>query len=147
MVASDRRGSARDDTSSPVLSLDHQPGINLVVSVNRNPLLIPVREQDDCVPRHCRHRTSLGWLTLIIALWVEAEHYKVGGACLAAARRRANVTQDELAARLGKPQSFVSEYERGQRRVDVVELLVISRALGVDPVDLFREILKATGSG
>jgi transcriptional regulator with XRE-family HTH domain len=58
-------------------------------------------------------------------LWVEAEHYKVVGACLAAARRRANVTQQELAARLHKPQSFVSEYERGQRRVDVVELLVI----------------------
>jgi transcriptional regulator with XRE-family HTH domain len=81
------------------------------------------------------------------ALWVEAEHYKVVGACLAAARRRANVSQQELAARFDKPQSFVSEYERGQRRVDVIELLVISRALGVDPVDLFGEILKATGSG
>jgi transcriptional regulator with XRE-family HTH domain len=78
-------------------------------------------------------------------LWVEAEHYKVVGACVAAARRRANVTQQELAARLGKPQSFVSEYERGQRRVDVVELLVISRALGVDPLKLFGEIVKASG--
>jgi transcriptional regulator with XRE-family HTH domain len=75
-------------------------------------------------------------------LWVEAEHYKIVGACLAAARRRANVTQQELATRLGKPQSFVSEYERGQRRVDVVELLVISRALGTDPLDLFGEIEK-----
>jgi transcriptional regulator with XRE-family HTH domain len=79
------------------------------------------------------------------AVWVQAEHYKIVGACLAAARRRANVTQDELAARLGKPQSFVSEYERGQRRVDVVELLVISRALGVDPVALFAEIARLAG--
>ena len=78
------------------------------------------------------------------ALWVDAEHYKVVGACLAAARRRANVTQDELAARLKKPQSFVSEYERGQRRVDVVELLVISRALSIEPVDLFGEISWST---
>jgi transcriptional regulator with XRE-family HTH domain len=78
-------------------------------------------------------------------LWVDAEHYKVVGACLAAARRQANVTQQELATRLGKPQSFVSEYERGQRRVDVVELLVISRALGVNPIDLFGEIMKAAG--
>ena len=76
-------------------------------------------------------------------MWVEAEHYKIVGACLAAIRRRANVTQQELAARLDKPQSFVSEYERGQRRVDVVELLVISRVLGVDPLDLFGEIVKA----
>jgi transcriptional regulator with XRE-family HTH domain len=51
-----------------------------------------------------------------------------------------NVTQQELAARLDKPQSFVSEYERGQRRADVVELLVISRALGVDSLELFVEI-------
>jgi transcriptional regulator with XRE-family HTH domain len=78
-------------------------------------------------------------------VWVEAEHHKVVGAYLAAARRQANVTQQELAARLGKPQSFVSEYERGQRRVDVIELLVISRALGVDPLDLFAEIAKAAG--
>jgi DNA-binding transcriptional regulator YiaG len=85
-------------------------------------------------------------ITEAAALWVEAEHYKVVGACLAAARRRANVTQQELAARLGKPQSFVSEMERGQRRVDVVELLVLSRALGVDPLALFGEIAKtATG--
>ena len=80
-------------------------------------------------------------LTWAAALWVQAEHYKIVGACLAAARRRANVTQQELAARLGKPQSFVSEYERGQRRVDVVELLVISRALGVDLLQLVTEIV------
>ena len=79
------------------------------------------------------------------ALWVEAKHYQIVGATLAAARRRANVTQDELAATLGKPQSFVSEYERGQRRVDVVELLVISRALGVDPLELFAEIARSAG--
>ena len=79
-------------------------------------------------------------------MWVEAEHYKIVGACLAAARRRANVTQDELAARLGKPQSFVSQYECGQRRVDVVELLVISRTLGVDALDLFAEIAKTVGA-
>jgi transcriptional regulator with XRE-family HTH domain len=78
-------------------------------------------------------------------LWVETEHYRIVGAFLAAARRRAKVTQQELTARLGKPQSFVSEYERGQRRVDVVELLVMSRALGVDPLVLFAEIAKSAG--
>ena len=76
-------------------------------------------------------------------MWVETEQYKIVGACLAAARRRANVTQQELAARLGKPQSFVSEYERGKRRVDVVELLVISRVLGVDSLGLFAEIARS----
>ena len=78
-------------------------------------------------------------------MWIKIEHYRIVGACLAAARRQANVTQDELAARLGKPQSFVSEYERGQRRVDVVQLLVISRALGIDPLELFAEIARSAG--
>ena len=64
------------------------------------------------------------------AKWVQPEHYQVVGAALAAARRKANLTQVELAALLGKPQSVVSGYEAGKRRVDVVEFLLIVRALG-----------------
>jgi len=63
---------------------------------------------------------------------------------LAAARRRAGLTQAELPARLDKPQSFISDYERGQRRIDLLEFLVISRALSADPLDIFAEIVKAT---
>jgi transcriptional regulator with XRE-family HTH domain len=74
------------------------------------------------------------------AAWVDPEHYKIVGACLGAARRRANVTQQELAMRLGKPQSFVSAYESGQRRVDVVEFLLIVRMLGGDPVEIFAKV-------
>jgi len=84
-------------------------------------------------------------ITEAAALWVQPEHYEVVGACLAGARRRANVTQDELAARLRKPQSFVSEYERGRRRVDVVEFLRIAQTLGVDPLGLFEEIARLAG--
>jgi DNA-binding XRE family transcriptional regulator len=77
-------------------------------------------------------------------LWIDPEQHKIVGACLAAARRKASLTQKELAEKLGKPQSFVSEYERGQRRVDVVELLAISRALDADPIDLFCTIAART---
>ena len=38
---------------------------------------------------------------------------------------------------------MLSEIERGERKVDVVELLVISRALSVDPLDLFREVARS----
>jgi transcriptional regulator with XRE-family HTH domain len=62
---------------------------------------------------------------------------------LAAARQRANMTQVELARRLGKPQSVVSGYEAGKRRVDVVEFLLIVRTLGADPVEIFAEILRS----
>jgi transcriptional regulator with XRE-family HTH domain len=74
------------------------------------------------------------------AKWVQPEHHQIVGAALAAARRKANMTQVELARRLGKPQSVVSGYEAGKRRVDVVEFLLIARTLGADPVEIFTVI-------
>ena len=63
--------------------------------------------------------------------------------CLIEARRAAGVTQVEVAARLGKPQSFVSKVERGERRLDVVEFTTWAQALGADPIDLYTSYLKA----
>jgi transcriptional regulator with XRE-family HTH domain len=63
---------------------------------------------------------------------------------LVEARKDADLTQAELSSRLKRPQSFVSKYERGERRLDVVEFGEVARALGVDPVkllaNLYREI-------
>jgi transcriptional regulator with XRE-family HTH domain len=47
------------------------------------------------------------------------------------ARKRAGLTQVELARRLGETQSFVSKVERGERRIDVVELRAFCKAIGV----------------
>ncbi len=58
---------------------------------------------------------------------------------LIAARKRAEVTQAELAKILGRPQSFVSKYESGERRLDVAEFVGIARALGADPIKLVRK--------
>ena len=52
---------------------------------------------------------------------------------LVAAREKARLTQQQLADRLGKPQSFIAKYEGGERRIDVIEFLAITRALQVDP--------------
>jgi len=41
------------------------------------------------------------------------------------------MTQTDLAHALGKPQSYVSKYESGERRLDIVELDDVCRALGV----------------
>jgi transcriptional regulator with XRE-family HTH domain len=51
---------------------------------------------------------------------------------LVEARRSAGVSQAELAAKLRRPQSFVSKYERGERRLDVIEFLEIAEALELD---------------
>lgn len=61
---------------------------------------------------------------------------------LVAARKDAGVTQVELAARLKKPQQFVSKFERGERRLDLVEFVAICRALRLDPKDAFTAVLR-----
>ncbi len=43
------------------------------------------------------------------------------------ARRSAGLTQVEVANKLGKPQSYVSKCESGERRVDVLELAMFAR--------------------
>ena len=39
-----------------------------------------------------------------------------------------------------EPQSYVSKYERGERRLDIVELIAVAKTLGVDPAQLCSEL-------
>jgi transcriptional regulator with XRE-family HTH domain len=61
-------------------------------------------------------------------------------ALMVAARRKAGLTQAQLAKRLKKPQSFIAKYEGGERRIDVVEFIAIVRAIGTDPVKILRKL-------
>jgi transcriptional regulator with XRE-family HTH domain len=54
-------------------------------------------------------------------------------ALLKAARKDAGIVQQELADRLGKPQSFVAKVERGERRIDVIEFIAITKRSGEIP--------------
>lgn len=58
------------------------------------------------------------------------------------ARLKMGVTQAELAKRLDKPQSFVSKYEKGERRLDVIEFVTVCRTLKVDPRKIFNRVLR-----
>ena|SRR5437763_10354410 len=60
---------------------------------------------------------------------------------MVAARKAAGLTQQALARRLKKPQSFVAKYEGGERRLDVVEFIRIARALDTDPLKLLSAFL------
>lgn len=71
---------------------------------------------------------------------VFTEAYRVFLASMVEARTATGLTQTELAARLQKPQSYISKYERGERRIDVIEFRAIAIGLGLDPEELFREI-------
>lgn len=59
--------------------------------------------------------------------------------CLRSARLDAGLTQTELAARLYRDQSYVSKYERAERRLDIVELRILCQHLNCSLVDFVRE--------
>jgi transcriptional regulator with XRE-family HTH domain len=59
---------------------------------------------------------------------------------IVAARKAAGLTQVEVASRLKRPQSYVSKYESGVRRLDVVEFLTVARAIGFDPARFIEEL-------
>jgi predicted transcriptional regulator len=76
-------------------------------------------------------------------LWFRPEDQKIVGSVLADARNTAALTQVELARKLKKPQSFVSAYEGGQRRLDILEFLAITKMLGANGRKLFAKIEKS----
>ena len=59
---------------------------------------------------------------------------------LVAKREAMGITQADLANQMGEYQSFVARLESGQRRIDVIEFLELSRFLSFDPVKAIRLI-------
>ncbi len=55
-------------------------------------------------------------------------------------RKKAGLTQTEVSSRLGKPQSYVYKYEKGERRLDVIEFLDIADAIGFNPHNIIDKI-------
>ena len=74
-------------------------------------------------------------------MWVPNSKYKTMGRVLEGARKRAGLPQVQLAKALRKPQSFVSSYESGQRRLDVLELIRVANALDEKPERLFAAVV------
>jgi transcriptional regulator with XRE-family HTH domain len=56
-------------------------------------------------------------------------------------RKRSGQTQDDVAARLSKPQSFVAKYEGGERRLSVIEFIHVVRALDADPAEVLQQVM------
>jgi transcriptional regulator with XRE-family HTH domain len=67
-------------------------------------------------------------------------------ALLTQARKDAGIVQQDLADRLGRPQSFVAKIEGGERRIDIIEFVTIAKAMGQDPVGLLKRYLDQESS-
>lgn len=62
---------------------------------------------------------------------ISSRHYAHFLKTLRETREKAGISQEDLAARLGETQSFVSKCERGERRMDIVELREFCKAIGL----------------
>jgi transcriptional regulator with XRE-family HTH domain len=78
------------------------------------------------------------WTSLVKT--IHSEKYRYLLALLREAREKAGITQAELSVQLAKPQSYVSKYENGERRLDVIEFLGVCRALECDPHVLIKRL-------
>lgn len=64
---------------------------------------------------------------------------------LAEVRTKAGVTQRELARRLDRAHSYVSRIEKGDRRLDVPEMIQWCEVLDADPVEAMKHIMRRGG--
>lgn len=63
---------------------------------------------------------------------------RIVGQNFARLRREKGLTQEQVEARSGLSQQYLSGLERGQRNPTVVTLFEVAQALGVTPVDLIQ---------
>lgn len=68
--------------------------------------------------------------------WVTSPVYDGLIETIIAARKSAGLTQRTLAARLGKPQSFVAKLETKERNLSLLEFVGLAQALAIDPAEL-----------
>lgn len=73
-----------------------------------------------------------------------SEKYAYFRQLLVRKRREKELTQTQLAEKLKRPQSFVSKYESGERRLDLIEFLEIARSLRADPHSIIDELERET---
>lgn len=60
-------------------------------------------------------------------------------------RKDRKLSQTDIAKRIKKPQSFISKYESGERRLDILELHAVCKAIGISLPDFVSELEKLLG--
>ena len=74
--------------------------------------------------------------------WVTSPAYEAAIRTIVETRRAQGLSQRELAARIGKPRSFISKIESRERRLDIVEFVALARALAVEPQVLLADVIE-----
>ncbi|MGF6764819.1 transcriptional regulator with XRE-family HTH domain [Paraburkholderia sp. GAS33] len=72
---------------------------------------------------------------------VHEPRYQVLAKMLGDLRKQKGLLQQDVADQLNRPQAFVSKYESGVRRLDMVEFLDVVAILGADPIQLLKQFI------
>jgi transcriptional regulator with XRE-family HTH domain len=86
--------------------------------------------------------SAVGLAGLELAKTLRSKRYKALVDVLVSRRKAVGMTQSDLAARLGKSQSFVARLESGQRRITVVEFMTLAKILRFDPYRVISTLEK-----
>jgi len=62
-------------------------------------------------------------------------------------RLSSGLRQQDIAERLGVPQSFISKLESGERRIDILEFVIYCECLGANPTDIFQQLVSKVNEG
>jgi transcriptional regulator with XRE-family HTH domain len=71
---------------------------------------------------------------------LNAPDYQLLRKLLVEAREKAGLSQADVAGQLGRAQTFVSKYELGDRRLDVIDFLQVCDSIGADPISILRSV-------
>lgn len=64
-------------------------------------------------------------------------------ALLRQVRLDAHLTQSQVAEKIGETQSYVSKYESGEQRLDLIELEAVCKAVGISLTDFVERYLES----
>jgi DNA-binding transcriptional regulator YiaG len=71
---------------------------------------------------------------------VFSKEYSLFLSVLISMREETGLSQRGLSKKLKKVATYVSKYERGERRLDLIEFLEIAKALKADPCDVINKL-------
>lgn len=78
---------------------------------------------------------------------IYTREYRILLRMLKSKRQQKRISQEEMAKKLGVPQSFISKIESGERRIDVMELFRYCEGIGIDVIQFIKELSKEVKIG
>lgn len=87
-------------------------------------------------------RVRFGQLNVLPTMVKATSHpaYETVRLMLVEGRKRLRLTQAQVAEKLGRPQSYVSKYESGERRLDIVEVMQVAKVIKIDIGQLTKRL-------